>query len=258
MDRLVEKLLDLSYECFGILLPGLIFFVALLTTLFFCANIPGFGDFAELEGVYSTAAKYFWVSTFFLGMISYFLGQFLKWISKIALDPITTKSGKLGEKWKDEVPTLLKPLIYFFPKNPVLSYTDGESLKNAIGYLNIPDSGNEALNWIKFYGIGSRYIASTGEHSMCSTYQNKYTMHRSLTIGFSIISYLSLILILVNLAGIFFSFSSWLSVVFSIIFLLTSIMVTSLYFKSFCYFWTCLGNEVIWTINGLFLRKNLK
>ena len=133
MDRLVEKLLDLSYEWFGILMPGLIFLVFLGGSLFFSGLITGFTSVKELEGIYQVHLKYIWFSVFFVGMVSHFGGQFLKWISKMALDPVTAKLNEKRENWRSNVPTVLRPLTWFFgEKELVKSYTDVASMQKAM------------------------------------------------------------------------------------------------------------------------------
>lgn len=176
MDTIITKLLDLAYEIFGVLLPGavsVIFFVlwwlalgdmaphwthervphlTLRTLYWFSGKMPG--GFAYTAGICLTVA-------------AYFIGQVLNTISKQRL-----------RAWVD-VRTRIWNFLSFrvtYPAHPHSNQLDRLFNVAAAGL----SSADAPLAWREFYPAARTFIQARYSHSLMATYQNKYTLHRTI------------------------------------------------------------------------------
>ena len=75
----------------------------------------------------------------------------------------------------------LKPLSLRIPK-PSQSYHENLAhLMNRVRSSLMDESLTRDTGWYEFYPVAKSYILNNSKHSLIGTYQNKYTLHRSLS-----------------------------------------------------------------------------
>jgi hypothetical protein len=201
LEQIVSKIVNLSYELLGVFLPGFIFCLFLLLT-WWCV-----GDLISVltaGGIPTLTVD--WTDAFIkkldvklgvgLGVpaviLSYFMGSTLVWISR---------SGKQDEN-SGAFHLLLSSLLFKIPK-PVNSYSPALTpLFEKVGSKFVaPDETR--LEWRQFYPVGKVFLARKLSTSLVSTYQNKYTFHRSLVLSAVTTFWLCTAAILLGLIALF-------------------------------------------------------
>jgi len=244
MDTLLSKLTNLAYEVFGVILPGL--FGLVLAGLLWGALGPvielwSFSYVPELnasmlskiDGL-SGASRAVAISCLVVAL--YFLGHALNWISR----GIPPKPGSPDSRWRR---TLLL-LRLRFPK-PQASFDESLTrLFDAAAAKLSPDP--KPLSWREFYPVAKALINQTLKYSLVSTYQNKYTLHRTLAAISVILFWLSLLsliagLVTRSLVGSHIS-PNWL--------LLSVLIGSSLgavagFYSSYLYTWRLFGDSIV-------------
>ncbi len=199
MNELLGKLTNLSYELFGIIIPGAIITLFFAVWLASMGNIPALiisNDFPILtiSKISEIIAKTFSDKGFGilipLILSWYIFGHITQWFSSSTATPA-------GERASDSL-RIIKSLL-LKPPRPTENFSkdlkplfDEVSTKLAIG--------KEQLSWVQFFPIAKNIIFRNSSNSLISTYQNKYTLHRSITI-------ISAFLFWLDLAGIVFSYT---------------------------------------------------
>jgi hypothetical protein len=188
MDELIGKLTNLTYELFGVILPGLVMTMFVLAWLWAVGDlapiasadlIPRF-DLQLLRDLLSESTR----ATMLLPVlaVAYFFGHLLLWIGRSGptLDPESSK--KTSKR-------MLGCLRFRIPKPAASFDAPLESLFKKVS-PKFSDSG-EVLEWRQFYPLAKSFVAQRLSYSLIATYQNKYTLHRSITTAATALLWLS-------------------------------------------------------------------
>lgn len=178
MDQLISKFTNLGYEVLGIFVPG---FVLVLFLLFgwWClgplaatwtfgflpqAQINAFSSLLELLNEEIRIGL-------LIGLLvaAYFLGHSLHWAARSPKQPVP-KPASIKRVWLCLCFSIPKPEHSFEPKLAPLF----EECKSFLGL-------GAAAEWRQYYPLAKCYLVANLQTSLVSTYQNKYTLHRSLT-----------------------------------------------------------------------------
>lgn len=190
MEQLISKLSSLSYEILGIILPGaitLILFILWLTGAGELLPIVSQGFFPRLtlqhasETLESLGVR---TGVGILGptlLIAYFLGHLLHWISRSGVVNSAVVENAIERTWHAMTFRVAKPSnSYNIQLQPLLD--------NALPRFGLPTGAG----WRQFYPVAKSYLARSSTSSLVALYQNKYTLHRSITAGAALIFWLSL------------------------------------------------------------------
>lgn len=197
MDQLISKLTNFGYELLGIFVPGAILLLFILIG-WWClgplAEVWSLGllpqaHIKEVSGLLNLLNEEIRAGMFIaLAVAAYFLGHLLHWSSR---------SGKGVEV--SSMSRVLLCLRFSIPK-PQASYDlKLEPLfKEAKSFLGFsPDA-----DWRQFYPVAKSYLAANLQTSLVSTYQNKYTLHRSLTAAATIWFWMTIFAVLAALVAV--------------------------------------------------------
>lgn len=259
MDQIIAKLTNLSYELFGIFIPGVIFLL-FLTWWYWCAAdlapLLTFNYMAPLrfEGV--QAGDLVFPDEIKLGFViyvavaAYFLGHLLNWFGRIG----SAKASAEGKKFKQARENLSNCLKLKVPK-PRESYYESLQpiLDEGYRFLRIPVASR---NWTVFYLVAKSRISEDLSRSLVSTYQNKYTLHRALAV--SAVIWFWLTFFLIGFAGLFSALGGiqsphWVPLLIS---LGVSLLTIWGFSESYRFHWTNFGNSVI--AETFMLREKLR
>jgi hypothetical protein len=195
MDQLISKLTSLSYEIFGIFVPGFVFILFFMWTWWACDTLTPTLTLGYLpplhyanahDGVLNVELRFGLVV--FLAIASYFLGHLMFWLSRIG-NAVELDVGSKPTSWRKFVRGVHRIgccLFWRIPKARV-NYESALEPLLATGYrfLAFPDaelSQQPAEMWRKFYPVAKCRLQQDLKNSLVSTYQNKYTLHRSLCV----------------------------------------------------------------------------
>jgi len=223
MDQFLGKLINLSYEFFGIFLPG--FFMIIFLFLWWWALGPLApiltADFLApinwnriIDVADKINTKNITAEILFVVLASYFLGHFLHLISHLN-SGILLKIEKIVEVGEQGVEgsklqegggasghkrttwqVVSCALLFSDPK--LRSYSP--QLKRLFDSLSLKFTDRETpLDWREFYPVAKSYLAQNLTYSLVTTYQNKYTLYRSIVMAGVIIFWFSL----ASLIGVF-------------------------------------------------------
>lgn len=184
MDEFIAKLTNLGYEMFGVILPGIvvaIFITGWWFSLGSAASLLSFGYFQHLTLTNATEVIKSLNANLGIGaivpglVIAYFLGHILLWVAR---------SGKVSDDSTESIcvrlknSKFLKSLLFRIPKPPK-SYDDElQPLYEAVAIKF--SRGDSMLTWRLFYPVVKSYLSRNLASSLVATYQNKYTLHRSI------------------------------------------------------------------------------
>ena len=183
MDQIVAKLTNLGYEVFGIILPGII--AAIFLSMWWSALGPiapfwTSGIVPQLQSdnasriIESISMKTGIGIAFPLAVITYFLGHILLWIAR---------SGKPSDtRLKNSFKRTLSSIFLQIPK-PENSYDPKlQNLYDAV-QEKFKSPNAPSLPWVQFYPVVKSFVIRNLSQSLITTYQNKYTLHRSITLA---------------------------------------------------------------------------
>ncbi|WP_444438357.1 hypothetical protein [Pseudomonas sp. A6] len=198
MGELIGKLTNLSYELFGIIIPGAIitlFFAIWLAslgnipTILISSNFPilTIKKIVEIIGITFTENGFGTLIPLLLSW--YVFGHITQWFSRYS-------SKDSDEKiwfWKRIGLSLI-----LRPPRPKEKY-DQKLEELFIQSSKKLSRSDNVLPWEQFFPVAKNLIARSIPNSLISTYQNKYTLHRSITITSAFLFWL-------DLAGLAISF----------------------------------------------------
>ncbi len=242
MDELIAKLTNLSYDFFGILLPGVIFNIFVLLLWFalgslvpFLTNdgipeftvqtLPHLVDTLSLEGRVFAAIP--------LVFLWYFLGHLLNWFGR---------SGSSVEGREPDITRVLRSLIFRIPKPQSSFDSKLEPLYKVVQKYFSP-AGIE-LAWSALFPVLKTYLAKNLSRSLVTTYQNKYTLHRSVTTASTFLFWGSLFGIIGGAVMSHF-YSIRPHYVFLTILIAGSLALVWGFSGSYLYNWTLFGNSIV-------------
>lgn len=242
MDQLLAKITNLSYEMWGIFVPGSITLLFLLFTWWCAGPLAGvvtFGFVAAAEvktvtgfiALLNNEVKFGFIAS--LAVAAYFAGHLLHWISR---------SPKGSSQRPSSVVRVLSCLRLSIPKSSASydSFLEPQFLE-AKAYLQMPSEAT----WQQFYPVAKAFLASNLQSSLVTTYQNKYTLHRSLTAAAVVWFWLSIAVLLLGSGFVYFGLSAqpkWFPTAISPFFSLAIIYGFS---DSYQYNWKLFGNTLI-------------
>lgn len=246
MNELLGKLTNLGYEFFGIFVPGILTILLLLlwwTALGPLATVWTDGVVPELT---TQAAHDIMISmdlltaTTGVGVLvpviaaCYFLGHLLHWLAR---------SGPSDQRVAYATyRRLLHSLVFAIPK-PAASFNP--KLQRLFDLAQKRFAGESmTLEWREFYPIAKSYLAQRLSNSLVSTYQNKYTLHRSIATAGAALFWLSF----AALVGSFFASGGgelgysrvWLFLVGCL-----GLLLTGGFSASYIYHWEMWGNTIV-------------
>ncbi|WP_419939303.1 hypothetical protein [Candidatus Palauibacter sp.] len=180
MDALIRKLTNLGYEFFGILLPGTL--AVLMWSLLWvaaadvvpwvtCRAVPTLTLSDARDSIKQAIEWSAFMSVLLMIALAYLVGHFLTWMAR---------RGKRHERvgfWDHLLETLC-----FRPPKQEPSYD--LRLKPAWKWAGEQLLGKKLdLSWSLFYPAAKTYLLQQRIPSLVTTYQNKYTLHRSLAVS---------------------------------------------------------------------------
>ncbi len=205
MNELFARITNLSYEIFGVILPGLILNIFLLllwaavgsfSPIISADLLPSF-SMDKLQHLLDSLTVVTGVGAFIpIVVLWYFLGHLVLWISR---------SGPMvDDKTLGSVKRVGSSLIFKIPK-PEKSYDEKLSPLYDVVCKEF-SKDRVSIEWRQFYPLAKCFIAQRLTSSLVVTYQNKYTFHRSV-IGASVfvfwLSILSIVLVSLKTIGNF-------------------------------------------------------
>jgi len=245
MDTLLSKLTNLAYELFGVILPGIFALVSIgllwaalgpVVELWSASQIPALNAsllsrIDTLDGTARVAA----VSCLVVSL--YLLGQALNWVSR----GIPDQSGKSDSRLR----RIFHLLRLRFPKPQASFDTSLTRLFDAAAAKLSPDGA--PLLWREFYPVAKALISQHVKYSLVATYQNKYTLHRTLaavSVALFWASFLSAVGCLVTraLVGGDHMTPNWLLLV---VLLVASLGAVAGFYSSYLYTWRLFGDSIV-------------
>lgn len=259
MNALINKLTNVSYEFFGIFIPGLIAIIGFAIVILLDLSVLNIINYCEINSVYLNVSKEY--STLFLALLlffSYLAGHGLKWVSKdgigISRGKVVKRESfnddKLSEYENDKI-FISKELDeitwnFLFLKGQTQPNTPYRSMYNELAEkigrklrrkVELVDSSKP--HWRMTYPLIKAYMSTQENKNLLANYQNKYTFHRSLASFFSLLAWLGLLSSVVAL----YYCSKVTFFLIPTAFL--SYILAKSFSKSFIYFWYLYGSEAI-------------
>ena len=180
MDALIGKLTNLGYEFFGILLPGGLAII-MWSLLWTAADdvvpwmtgdaVPELTLSEAMDAIGQAIGWSAFLSILLMIAVAYFVGHLLTWVAR-------------GGKRLDNVRTrdLLTWTLLLRPPKKQPSYPS--ELKEDWEWAGERLLGRKPeLTWSLFYPAAKSYLLQKRIPSLVTTYQNKYTLHRSLAVA---------------------------------------------------------------------------
>jgi len=242
MNELLAKLTNLGYELFGVLIPGLI---ALLFILIWWnalgALAPLWTSDVVPELTVATARSI--VDSFNVASgigvaipafaICYFAGHILLWISRSG----GASKSACSVGWK----RISLSLVFRIPKPEASFSTKLQRLYDKVQAKFAPDG--IPLEWREFYPVVKSFLSQHVINSLVPTYQNKYTLHRSITTASALLFWLCI----VSLIGAWRSNASVPPLNYGMLvgLALGAIFLVWGFSSSYIYHWEMFGNTVI-------------
>lgn len=246
MNELLGKLTNLGYEFFGTIVPGVLAVLLLILWWAALGPLPDVWTRGLIPGLTIQTARDIMKSMDSLtaatgiGVVvpllasCYFAGHLLHWLAR---------SGPSNqEAAADTYRRLVYSLVFAIPK-PAASFNPKlERLFKLAQQRFAADA--TALEWREFYPIAKSFLAQRVSNSLVSTYQNKYTLHRSIATAGAALFWLSV----AALVGALFTHAAgelshnyfWL-----IVLLCSGLLLTGGFSASYIYHWEMFGNTIV-------------
>ena len=194
MNELLATLTNLSYELFGVILPGivasifiLLYWIALgpVAPLWTSGIIPAF-TMTNLQALFDSLSLASGIGVAIpLLAIWYFLGHILLWIARSGKADAAASKGSVRRVVLSLVLQIPKPANPFDPNL--------KPLYNSVRKRFTADGAE--LDWRQFYPVVKSYLSQRLTYSLVATYQNKYTFHRSVAIASAVLFWFSVLTI---------------------------------------------------------------
>lgn len=255
MELLLNKLSNLSYEILGIILPGFITLILFILLIVGTGDLlPAFSnDFFPRLTLRSTSntLESIGVRTG-VGiagpaiLIAYFIGHLLHWISR---------SGKGDDELvKNNFKRTWLSITFRVPKH---STSYDKNLQPLLDALKPKFHLSPEAEWRQFFSPAKHYLIRTSNTSLVSVYQNKYTLHRSITTGAALIFWLSIISMAIGIISAHFLCVEprWIPLCFLAV---GCLVVTWGFSDSYAYNWKMFGNTIITETYSLLFGPSTK
>jgi hypothetical protein len=242
VEQLLNRLSNLSYEVLGILLPGLIALIMFVLWLVGLGELVPFvsGGFFPRVTLSSAAAalESIGVRTGLgiagpLLLVTYFLGHLLHWISRSG----SSDDAIVASDWK----RTWRSLLFGVPK-PSVSFD--QNLQPLYESVLPKFSLTTKSTWSQFYPVARSFLRCRLESSLTALYQNKYTLHRSITASAALFFWLSIGGLIVGLVAASFSRVEprWVAL---LAFAYGCVILVWGFSASYAYNWRLFGNTVV-------------
>ncbi|EXI78198.1 MAG: hypothetical protein AW10_03282 [Candidatus Accumulibacter appositus] len=243
MDQLLAKLTNLGYEFFGVVLPGIVTVLFLVCGWGALGPLPSFcsfGVFPDLSA--QNAARFFErlsvqseVSVAVSGFaIVYFVGHIVLWISRASRPDDGGKTSAPRRIWTS--------LVFKIPR-PKDSYDS--NLEELFQAVNAKFSINgTTMTWRQFYPVVKSFLSKNLTYSLVATYQNKYTLHRSITAAAALLFWLTVVGAMVGIVtGHFAGVAPRWGLLITLACL--ALVLVWGFSDSYAYHWKMFGNTII-------------
>ncbi len=223
-----------SYDVVGILLPGFTFVLLLLFLGIFLPGMEHFVDVSTLLGQVKSVSDKIPASWILIVLASYLIGFFLKscgnYINENFFHARYFFFGKKQERQS------------YSSSNDLLYTLAIRRLNHFMKEAELEKSGltEENRKWPIFYKIAQTVLEINQVPTKAVTYQNRYELFKSLSIGFLILATVSLLSCLILLVAVKWTYAL-VAVVTSILFVLFAIQSRDLYLRH----WRNLGDVLI-------------
>jgi hypothetical protein len=226
MNELLAKLTDLGYEFFGILLPGFFSSIALVLWLIGIGYVDAYSAL-EFLGRLRLDRDMIWIT---LALVAwYFLGHTVHWVSR---------RGRATDLPPSTLRRTLLSLRFRIPKLDHTFDPDLQPLFERVRQRMSPPGGD--LNWGQFYPLAKTLLAHNRSSSLAPTYQNKYTLHRSVVVIGAAVFWLSAMsLVAVRILPT----SAKIMVLVALC--ISALIVVACFSASYLYNWKLFGNTLI-------------
>lgn len=215
-----------SYDVVGILLPGFTFVVLLLFLGMFLPGFEQFLDVSVLLGKAKAASAKIPASWILIVLASYLIGFFLKSCGNYLSDNFfLAKYFFFGKK---------KERASYSANNEILYKLAIRRLNHFMKDANLEQSGltEDNRDWSIFYKIAQTVLEINQVPTKAVTYQNRYELFKSLSVGFLILASISF-LCLFLLATVKLTYAL-LALAISVLFCLFAIQSRDLYLRHWC------------------------
>lgn len=211
MEEIAAKLTNLSYEIFGIILPGAIGLAFFIIYWWSLGSIPpriSQGTIPEMTYSFLRNINFDATDAAMGLILIYFIGHIIFWLSRNH-----SKKPELENKQEKAKGSLKKLLLYTSisakrvasclrfriprPEN-FFDSVYRPMMVQAANKLGIPDDDD---TWKCFFPLAKVILAHRLVRSLVSTYQNKYTMHRSITAAAALLFWTSVLTIIAVLVA---------------------------------------------------------
>jgi len=243
MTDLLSKLTNLSYELFGVFLPGIIasvfgvfFWIALGSAApEWTYNILPIFNLTALNTLLNSMKLANGISAFIpLVIFWYFLGHIILWVGRSGNPSLDAKKKSIKRIWLSLIFCIPKPNENFNPK-----------LQSLFDVIKKDFSTNEIdLDWRQFFPVAKIYLAQRSTTSLVSNYQNKYTLHRSITTICAVLFWLTLLALLGSFIAIKLGTQTANCELLFTLLLLSVIFVWG-FSSSYMYHWEMFGNTIV-------------
>lgn len=242
MDGFWNKLDNLAYELFGVVLPGLVASVLLIALWYALGPLIPLWSFAYVPELTHESIRYFVrvvpfarESTTIIGtlLVWYFLGHVLNWVSK-GRSSRESPRKELQRVWS---------FLRFRVQKPSEPYDT--SLKELFVKVSDRFSPNRELTWREFYPLAKNFLVNSDRRSLLSTYQNKYRLHRSIAAAAAATFWLTLIgMLAARMSYVLGStnYPNWLMLWFLIVASFATVWGFS---ATFMFYWTLWGDTIV-------------
>lgn len=242
MEALSAKLTNLSYEIFGILAPGLIGSLFLLSFWWSLGTIPSSVTRGGIPDLHYWEIRSFSYNLFDLLSVlavSYFIGHLLFWLAS------RRHCDEVSGHWR----RILACLTLRIPK-PSEKYSPHlHPMVDAIlAHLGMPQ---DKKSWDQLYPVAKVMLSEQLSRSLVSTYQNKYTLHRSTAAAAALLFWVVAVATIVLVLRYLLAFTvgvvpvgepRWTGLLFNAV---ASIAIVWVFSDSFAYNWKMFGNTVV-------------
>lgn len=242
MDSLLNKLDNLAYELFGVLLPGLVASAFSALWLFALGPLVPAWTFGYVREVDVTLGLRFLrtlpgalqASTVISAvMLWYFLGHTLNWLSR-------NRSSPPG--FRDQFKRVWSFLRFRPLKSP--DPFDGR-LKSLLEEVAPRFTPGRTPEWREFYPLAKNYLMNSGRASLLATYQNKYTLHRSIAAAGAGLFWLTLASMAAARTTFILGGTVYPNWLLLWVLLAGSVVVVSMFSATFVFYWRLWGDTIV-------------
>jgi hypothetical protein len=243
MNELLARLVNLSYEFFGVILPGIITSVCLgiiwvalgpLAPLWTQRAVPEL-SISRIQTLINSLSTADTIASIGILLVAWYLvGQILLWTSRFAV-PIDNAEKRWGQRvWLTLRFRIPRPTHSF--KASLQPIYDEVSAKFA--------DRARPLDWEQFYPIVKSFLAQRLRYSLVTTYQNKYTLHRSIATAAAVSFWISMF----GMVGAFLTPEKYgcgpMWILLSLM-LALSLLCVSAFSHTYIYHWKMFGDTII-------------